>query len=692
MTRKFSWGGFVLFTILWMNSQALFAKNVTVDKARTIAELFWSMNDTRNSTREGIEFSWDDCALNTETRTNNSSNIFYVFKGANGKGFVIVSAEDQVSPILAYSFHNDVPDPMDMPTSLTTWFHRIIKETEYIRENNITAKSVPEEWKAPKPGATVVELETAKWNQSKPYNDQCPMDGQKRSLTGCVPTAIAIVMQYHKWPEYGMGTTEEYYTDSRGIYVPQRDLNHSYQWDKMPLTCAPGHKEEAKQISTLIADIGAAIQADYTSEATSSNLKINELYSHFDYNPGMYYVRKEVYQEDTWTQMLKEELSSQRPVLYNGCDEHKEGSGHMFVLDGFTEDNYFHVNWGWGGKSDGYYTLTSLVPDNRGGYNDGQWACFNLKPNTSSEVENWIKLQSPGIVISKRIEGLGFRVDSLHIVNNTAVDFEGTFRGAVTDKEGNIKEWVTDEYSLSLPNGGWYLAYDDFVTVTINNPTDTDDRIRFFYKSNESGTWNLITPTNETGCNWEVVISDIPSISPSEIENWISFKTPGIVLSEVSFAQGKKFVFDELNFVNRSSFDFMGSLCGAVTDKDGNIKEWITSVLNYNLLSGWGVKYSSVYATINTPINAGDRIRFFYKFQNSDEWHLISPDDQECCWEILLEEEGNSIGSIKTDPTFENNPTTEIYTLGGTKVSNPQKGQIYIYRNKNGKAVKKMAE
>lgn len=47
-----------------------------------------------------------------------------------------------------------------------------------------------------------------RWNQSYPYNKFCPTVDDRRSVTGCVATAMAQVMKYHNWPETGEGYNE----------------------------------------------------------------------------------------------------------------------------------------------------------------------------------------------------------------------------------------------------------------------------------------------------------------------------------------------------------------------------------------------------------------------------------------------------------------------------------------------------
>ncbi len=516
---------FVLFSVC---SFDVCAKVVTIERATAIAEKFWNQHNTRGF-NGNIQFSWDDSALNISTRTTGSmEKFFYVFESSQSNGFVIIAADDCIMPILGYSFEDFAPKPNNLPESMLDWLEGISKQIDYIRHNDIKTLDVESMWARADAGNVVLQLETARWNQHEPYNKQCPYDGNERSVAGCVPVAVAIVMRYHKWPEYGIGITESYYTETKGIYVESRDLNHKYNWDKMPLLYThQGYSEdEANSVSTLMADIGIAFQADYTKESTSCYTNIKALYEHFGYNPGMSYVPRANYSDDIWLQMIKDDINSLRPVLYSGRSENN--GGHKFVIDGYTDDNYFHINWGWGGVSNGYFTLSTLVPDDRGGYNDKQWACFNVKPCTSSEVEDWIKFSSPGIVISETNfeQNSRFYFDELRFTNITAVDFSGSFRGALTDRNGNIKEWITNELTYTLQNGGWSVRYSN-VGAKITQSINIGDRIRFFYKSQDSNKWNLVKSSNEFDCRWEVLVADEYYIS--ECTSFTFDKTKGII-------------------------------------------------------------------------------------------------------------------------------------------------------------------
>lgn len=491
---------FVIFTSVTLN-----AKVVSLTNAQETAEKFWGANKARSAS-PGIHYVYDSRSMFKNIRTRSGSDpLFYVFTGTENNGFIIVSADDQITPILAYSFTDMAPQIDNLPESLIDWINTVSNQIEYVRSYGITNNNANSMWTNTRSGHTVIELETAKWNQHKPYNNQCPLDGAERSFAGCVPVATAIVMKYHKWPQSGKGNTASYITSTKKIYVASRNLNHDYNWEKMPMIFTNnGYSDEsANEVSILMADIGAAFQADYTKESTSSSLGIKQLYEHFGYNPAMSYVQRKKYSNEKWITMLKNEIHELRPVLYSGYGN----SGHQFVLDGYTDDDYFHINWGWGGSSNGYYTLSNLVPDERGGYNDNQCACFNLKPSTSFEVEDWIKFKSPGIELpqSNFEQNKTYYFDKLIFTNNTAIDYAGKFCGAVTNRNGEFKEWVTSELNCTLPSR-YYVTYSS-IRFSIKNKINIGDRIRFFYKSADTEDWHLIKSL-EDGCQWEVLIAD----------------------------------------------------------------------------------------------------------------------------------------------------------------------------------------
>ena len=72
-------------------------------------------------------------------------------------------------------------------------------------------------------GNVVVLLETASWGQNYPFNNQCwtKYNGTTHAKTGCVATAYAIVLRYHKYPKEG--TANKLYNSQAPTYVELTD-------------------------------------------------------------------------------------------------------------------------------------------------------------------------------------------------------------------------------------------------------------------------------------------------------------------------------------------------------------------------------------------------------------------------------------------------------------------------------------
>ncbi len=498
-----------MFLLLLFFASRSAAKVVTLERAGEVAESFWNGQLTR-SARGVMRCAWDSRSLGLSTRSDGAGDaLFYVFTPSSGNGFVFVSAEDQVMPILGYSFVDAAPGTDNLPLGLQDWMEGVAAQIAYVRDNNVENPAAARLWTRAAAGSVVVELETAKWDQSAPYNDQCPLDDGVASAAGCVPVATAIVMRYHRWPGYGTGKTESYTTSTKGIYVASRDLSHLYDWGNMSMSYTSGSYTdmEADAVSTLIADIGAAFQVDYGSDSTSGSVQGNVLYAHFGYSASITNKQRTGYSDATWFQLLEGEIDASRPVLYEG---HSGSDGHQFVLDGYTDDDYFHVNWGWGGSYDGYFTLSDLTPNNTG-YNSNQSAWFNVEPDQSAEVEDWIQFTSPGIVLSTTdfTRYVRFTFNDLYFTNSASVDFTGSYRGALTDRDGNVKEWITDVLEhTSEPLLPAYINHWWDVSARITSAMNPGDRIRFFYNVVNTDDWLLIKPAAEIDCRWEVLVAD----------------------------------------------------------------------------------------------------------------------------------------------------------------------------------------
>ncbi|MBD5183722.1 MAG: hypothetical protein HDS97_02360 [Bacteroidales bacterium] len=313
----------------------------------------------------------------------------YLFE-FNGGGYMILSADDVASPILGYSDNGRI-DASNISPELKWWMDEYSRQIEWAAKNNRPAyKSVAT--RAGEEKSAIAPLVKTKWNQDAPYNDQCPIPtkvngvtytGGQRAYTGCVATAMAQVMNYHKYPENGVGMIQ--YTPKRNGYTfDQLTWNlerHPFEWDKMLDVYVKGEytDEEADAVSNLMKSCGVSVEMSYGLDASgASGMDIAKAFrNYFNYDQNCRSESRNIYSSQQWEDMIYDNLKNVGPVVING--QSPSNGGHSFVCDGYDGNGYFHFNWGWGGMSDGYYLLQALNPDAQGigGYAGG----FNFAQN-----------------------------------------------------------------------------------------------------------------------------------------------------------------------------------------------------------------------------------------------------------------------------------------------------------------------
>lgn len=284
---------------------------------------------------------------------------FYVFDMCEENGFLIVSADDQFVPLLGYSFSGKF-DYSDMPPSLRWWLGEYRREMRETRSLNRPVSGNPGCHHAADDYPEISPMLTTTWNQDAPYNNLCPDDGQGRSVTGCVATAMAQVVAFHRWPETtGIGS-HSYYWNGRNLMF---DYDSTvFDWENM-LDNYDGSATErqCEAVATLMYGCGVSVDMMYSSYMSGaySHLIGDALTDYFGYDSAASYLMRDYYKPDEWDGMVYNELAHGRPVIYAGAGD---GGGHQFVCDGYGEDGYFHFNWGWGGYCDGYFRLSALDP------------------------------------------------------------------------------------------------------------------------------------------------------------------------------------------------------------------------------------------------------------------------------------------------------------------------------------------
>ena len=487
----------------------LLAEDITLERARQTAATFLGKREP--GTRSNARLT----CINLEEATRSAEPMDYYIFNREGGGFVIVSALDAAKPILGYSLENSFSLDADMPECLSDMLELYRYQIRARRSSGVPATSEERaRWdeelsptRAERPVA--VNLNTALWGQGAPFNRYCPLDTNgKRTITGCTATAVSEVMYFHKHPKAGTGTLPGYSKDN-GITIEERPLGHEYAWDKML------HKyknvsytdEEANAVARLMSDVGVMCQAKYGVSTTSASSKagIPKLAIYFGYDKSIIFSLHNYLTDEQWKEVLMEELGIGRPLV---CFANIPGggAGHNFVIDGYDEMERFHVNWGWNGSSNGYFSIGAF----HGGYNIGQIGYTRIRPDEGGSYEPCAYLRKTtqsGVVYKGMVytsgdvlPGKSFKMRFGAVYNETAVTITLQITFALYDKNGNLKCYLRDSplsSSFTTGNYKWWSS----VTVTIPSGTviERGDYIEPLWRASGETEWrHFANAANET--------------------------------------------------------------------------------------------------------------------------------------------------------------------------------------------------
>ncbi len=272
----------------------------------------------------------------------------YIYN-VDGGGWVMVSGDDNTRrQVLGYSPTGRF-DYSAMPVNAKSWIEsyadvisRLESHPEYIRRDSVMQSRAS--------GAVAPLLGEISWDQGEPYNLLCPtLSNGERAVTGCVATAMAQVMMYHRYPAAGQGRVS-YEWDGQTLSA---DFG-KYDWDLMAPKYTGNESEASRQaVATLMRDCGYSVKTYYgPGSGADFNSAFSALVEKFNYDKSLIYLFPNMCDTESWERILKEELDNKRPVLYSGTGN---GASHAFVCDGYDDKGYFHFNWGWSGANDGYY-------------------------------------------------------------------------------------------------------------------------------------------------------------------------------------------------------------------------------------------------------------------------------------------------------------------------------------------------
>lgn len=476
----------LIFLLCACASGMAHANEVSVDNARQLAADFFSASSLdRLASADALDLAY--------TCGTASHPLYYVFNAHEGPGYIIISADDCVTPVLGYSLEGRY-DAGSMPPAMNWMMHGLESEIKAAPglQNPV---SMTERRRMARRAAQSNErilLETPQWRQEAPFNRHIPGN----ALTGCVGTAMAMIMKYHEFPERGTGSFNAV------------NFDVAYDWANMRMdSYRSGYSEtEAEAVSTLIYHAAASIGTQFGYSGSSAyEVKVPAaLVNYFGYDPGVSYKkRSETPTQAEFDRLVENEIRASRPVLYCGQDV---TAGHAFVVDGYDPlSGMIHVNWGWGGadgnNNGGWYASTALNPtvSQSHSFNNLTTIIYNIKPGDGSNSA-WSSLhitadgRQPGM--SSDLEGdltVGkeFTVRVGNIKNLSYDRFSGKFAVALFDATGAFKCTLSKIDGMTLDGMALYpfstVAYS--CSLPAGTSVDAGDVIRMATSADNGQTW-----------------------------------------------------------------------------------------------------------------------------------------------------------------------------------------------------------
>ena len=462
--------------LLLVFSVALFgmmnAAQRSLEEAQQAASMYFTShsNVLRAPARSAaLQHSWTEM-------TDQGAPAFYVFNRGTDDGFVIVSAESRTRTIIGYSDKGHL-DKNTMPVNMRSWmegYKPLIAHVAALPETPAPVFGAPKRAMM-KSYTPVTPLCATTWNQGYPYNLQCPIDSDGDTcVTGCVATAAAQIMKVHNYPTHGTGSSSYEWTRSDGSTqtLSSNYASHTYDWSHMinDYESTSSTATQRNAVALLMRDCGIACQMGYTSHESGASFynMMHGMINYFGYDQGIRLISLNYMTEEAFVDAMYVDLQAGRPVYFSGRTIND--AGHAFVGDGVDADGLVHINWGWGGTSDGYFRVSLMDPEDQGiggssgnhAYTEQVAAYTNIKPNANGNKAYFISSENI-IVEDTRIaknETFFFQIDTFY--NQSLYELETGYVGFLIYKNGVLVNKVIDT-QCPADLGAYYYYYHRYV-------------------------------------------------------------------------------------------------------------------------------------------------------------------------------------------------------------------------------------
>lgn len=358
------------------------------DEALELASEVMETYSTRSHTvRKLKSIEYVISSPKTRTTYDEVDTTHYIINYADNEGFLILSGDKRVMPILGYSEKGSL-DWSNIPQEIGLYAYKkmlpIIEERErkefeeelkqlqqevddisnhstrgtYNQTTKIAAKLIHQ----------VAPLVKVEWGQGRPYNFcakeilDSTTNSYKKAYLGCGPLSIAMVMSVYKYPKSIKGKTIDW-----DKFVEMNKI--SYKSDST-------YTEDELDVFNFLRVVADSVNAKWGLSGTSIKVpNVPLCFKRLGYSSASNFTY------DFSSLDLVKMINEGNPVLIGGSTELDKDAvySHMWVCDGYK--NYqisqwrngkqllvrrfkrlFHCNWGWSGDCNGDFYFGKFAP------------------------------------------------------------------------------------------------------------------------------------------------------------------------------------------------------------------------------------------------------------------------------------------------------------------------------------------
>ena len=627
------------------------AAEVPVSLAQKVAENFLLKQIEKDPNLKNIKV---DVSFADEMKMNNSTKAALYIFGISNKGFIIIAGDDNVYPILGFSFTNSL-NMNNISPELAYWLDSYVKQISYTAENPYNKSEISKVWETyiqnqsiQKSGKfTQVEpLILTTWDQSNFYNAYCPADAGGPGghvYAGCVATAMGQIMKYYNYPQQGTGT-HSYNDWTYGTQYANFGAT-TYNWTGMVNSV----NSYNNAVAEFLYHCGVSVDMGYAIDGSGANSDdvVPALVNYFGYSSSVNIQDKQDYSESQWINMLKSNLEDLMPLYYSA---YSDVAGHAFDFDGYYDDalgTHFHINWGWGGYGNGYFYVNNLASPG-GNFSNGHQAIFNIIPDQNYPTycgENKIITQTSGtfedgsgINLYQNSTSCSWLIDpSVNVINiklsfdkfdtesnndivtvydgdNTSANVLGVFSGSnvpSTITSTGKKMLITFNSNSSIQKQGWAASFIATKPIYCNGIT---------FLNNTSGTIadgsGLYNYNENSNCRWRIEPIGASSISLEFTE------------FDLQTDEDKLEIFD----ISSSPYTLLDTYTGGQIPvlKNYNVSKlllWFKSLNNPK--TGWSLNYNATVSAVENHVFS-DNITIYPNPVKNELYIDIDKSNPEC--------------------------------------------------------------